>query len=100
MKHGMTKTKQYKAWCNMRYRVNNPKSRNGLYCGGAGIKYCPLFEEFIDWWAFEQGNGYHDGLVYDRIDNDDDYRPGNTRWVTDEESRRNKSGRYQKRSPK
>ena len=51
-------------------------------------------EWYNDYFAFKRwamSNGYNDSLTIDRIDNYDDYRPGNCRWVTMAEQNRNRT---------
>jgi len=76
--HGMSETRAYRTWTNMQQRCFNPRHDKYSYYGGRGIG--------IGWQSFEEF--YADmgdappGMSLDRIDNDDDYRPGNVRWAT------------------
>lgn len=79
-KHGLINSQSYNVWTNMISRCYNPKNPKYSYYGGRGIKVCER------WWKFE--NFYEDIGKYrtretflDRKDNNDDYRPGNCRWV-------------------
>lgn len=72
----------YKRWKGMKERCNNPNHKNYADYGGRGIK---VFEEwdnssdvFLDWC---DNNGFKDGLVLDRIDNDKGYSPENCRFI-------------------
>lgn len=82
LKHGMSGTKVYKTWHNMRSRCNNPKATKYEIYGGRGIKVCDewenSFHSFYDWCL---ANGYEEGLTIDRINGDGNYEPSNCRWV-------------------
>jgi hypothetical protein len=77
----------------MRDRCLSPSNRDYPGWGGRGIKICAEwlndFEAFDNW---AHANGYKEGLLLDRRDNDGDYEPGNCRWVTYTEQARNRRG--------
>ena len=76
-------TKLYMLWSNIRYRCNNPKSKDYHKYGGRGITVCDEWNRSYQafyLWAME--NGYCDGLQIDRIDNEKGYSPDNCRFVT------------------
>lgn len=82
-KHGMSKTKIYDVWKEMRYRCSKETDKSYKYYGERGIKVCEewdcSFETFYKW-ALK--TGYKEGLEIDRIDTLGDYEPNNCRWVT------------------
>lgn len=89
-KHGMSKTRLYRCWADMKTRCNCKTNRFYHRYGGRGIKVCEewaTFEPFKDW---ALNNGYSDELTIDRIDNDGDYCPGNCQWSTQKEQAANK----------
>lgn len=91
-KHGMSSHPVYIAWRNMVNRCTKPKTKYYERYGGRGISVCEdWISDFISFkdWAFK--NGWSKGLFLDRIDNDGDYSPENCRWITREESNRNRS---------
>lgn len=89
--HGLTDSRIYKTWTNMKQRCNNPNHKAYKNYGGRGIKVCDEWnnssETFFKW-AFE--NGYDDNLELDRIDNNLGYSPDNCRWITHKEQQLNK----------
>lgn len=82
--HGMSGTRIYGIWNNMRARCYNKNSNNYDDYGGRGITVCNEwkskhnFNNFFNW-AME--NGYSDELSIDRINVDGNYEPSNCRWV-------------------
>jgi hypothetical protein len=74
----------------MRARCLDRNHKDYRHYGGRGIKIAPEWDSypvFRDWAA---SAGYAAGLTIDRIDNDGDYKPGNCRWATWSQQRRNR----------
>lgn len=89
MKHGLTDTRLYGIFHNMKQRCYNPNNPKYNAYGGKGITICSEwledFEKFYNW-ALQ--NGYQEHLTIDRIENKKAYQPDNCRWITMEENRR------------
>lgn len=90
--HGLSSTRIYNIWIDMKKRCYNTKSNRYKRYGGRGITVCDEWlhnpKAFFEW-SIE--NGYADNLTIDRIDNDGNYEPGNCRWITQKEQQRNTS---------
>lgn len=76
------------AWRSMLYRCDNPHDKRYKDYGGRGIKVCPEWQEFSNFYR-DMGSSCREGLSLDRIDNDGNYQPGNCRWATPQEQSRN-----------
>lgn len=81
--HGLSGTRLYRIWKNIKMRCLDPNKPDYKYYGGRGIKICDEwinnFKSFYDW---AMSNGYKEALTIDRRENDGNYEPSNCRWVT------------------
>ena len=81
--HGMSDTRLYKTWQNMKNRCYNSNVGDYAYYGGRGILVCDewytSFESFMDW-SF--ANGYDDALALERENVNGNYEPHNCKWAT------------------
>ena len=89
IKHGMTRTRPYRAWRNMLDRCNNPKNKHWKDYGGRGIKVCKEWMTFANFWNDMKWT-YDDYLTLERRDNNYHYCKINCRWATQEEQAANK----------
>lgn len=97
-KHNLSNTRIYGVWEGMVSRTQNPNNRAYKWYGGRGIKLYEDWKTFINFYNWAMSSGYKDELTIDRIDNDGNYEPGNCRWVTYTENRKN-VGRKRNKKP-
>lgn len=88
--HGLTGTRIYRIWKCMRTRCNNPNRKDYKNYGGRGIKLCPEWDNFLNFYEWAMANGYDDSLTIERIDVDKGYEPNNCCWITNKEQAKNK----------
>ena len=87
--HGLSKTKVYDVWIQMKQRCYNPNNKDYHQYGGRGIIVCDRwinsFENFI-----EDMGERPNGLTLERDNVDGNYTPENCSWVTWTEQANNK----------
>lgn len=87
--HGMTKSKLYIVWANMKKRCKHPTTNDGKNYNN--ITYCKEWETFEPFMQWAINNGYNESLTLDRKDVYKNYSPSNCRWITMKEQQRNKT---------
>ena len=89
--HNMTKTKEYKAWQNIKRRCYEESNISYPRYGAKGIEF-DYKDDFLGFLE-EVGHVPSDSARWsiDRIDNSKGYIKNNMRWATDENQARNKS---------
>ena len=89
--HGLTNTRLYIIWSDMKARCYNPNNNSYLQYGGRGIKICDEwindFKTFYDW---AMDHGYRENLTIDRIDHEGNYCPENCRWTDQKNQQSNR----------
>lgn len=88
-KHGGTKNSHGTRWRNMMDRCYDEKCKSYKNYGGRGVKVCSRWLS-INNYVKDIESGYFQGAELDRIDNDGNYSPDNTRWVTKKENCNNR----------
>ena len=89
--HGLTKSRAYRTWHNMKNRCLNPNFTSYPNYGGRGINFDERWREFEAFYA--DVDDPPDGLSLDRPDNDGNCGPANWRWADRSTQRRNQRGR-------
>lgn len=89
-KHGMSNTRLFKTWVQMRQRCSCETSKKYKYYGGRGIFVCNEWEEFNNFYEWSKESGYNDELTIERIDVNGNYCPENCTWIKSELQQRNK----------
>ncbi len=85
-KHGLHGVRLYAIWKAMRYRCNNPNSKDYINYGQRGIKICKEWDDFKNFYEWSCENGYNADAAFgqctiDRIDVNIGYNPNNCRFV-------------------
>jgi hypothetical protein len=89
-KHGLTDTAEFRVWRSMLTRCYNTRSKHYVNYGARGIQVCDSWRwSFVQFLA-DMGNRPSCDLSIDRINNDGNYEPGNCRWATRIQQRRNR----------
>lgn len=99
MTHGQHRSPEYRAWRRMLQRCYLPKNPSYARYGGRGITVHPSWKK--DFMAFLRDLGPipSPGMSLDRIDNDQDYKPGNCRWATAKEQANNRGDNVRIETP-
>ena len=79
--HGMTKSRLYTEWCNMRSRCDNSKNVMFKNYGGRGIRYCDEWKIFENFHKWASESGYTDELTLERINVNKNYCTDNCCWI-------------------
>lgn len=92
--HGESKTMLYRRWLDMKRACYSPNAKSYKTIGQLGVQVAPEWRH--DFTAFKNyvlAHGYEDGLIIDRIDRNDDFKPDNLRFVTFEERQKSRLSR-------
>lgn len=83
------KTKEYRAWCDMKRRCYDPRRPQYHNYGGRGITVCDAWRQSFPQFLADVGPAPSAAHSLDRIDNTKGYTPGNVRWATAKEQGNN-----------
>lgn len=86
--HGRSDTAEFRAWAGMLGRCTNTSNSRYSYYGSRGIKVCPRWMIFENFFA-DMGLRPSPKHSLDRINNSGNYEPGNCRWATRSQQNRN-----------
>lgn len=89
-KHGMAHTNVYSKWLGMKKRCYNPTYQHHKLYADKGIEVCDEWKNDFMQFYKDMGDVPFEGAELDRIDNDDDYKPSNCRWVSHKENSNNR----------
>lgn len=88
--HGKAGSPEWNAWCRIKQRCLNRRLSSYRYYGGRGISVASEFAKSFIAFYKEIGPRPSPDHSVDRIDNSKGYFPGNIRWATRSEQRRNR----------
>jgi len=88
IKHGMSKTRTYGIWANMKNRCKQTRERENKSYKLKGVSVCSRWQNF-ETFLNDMGE-CPEGKSIDRIDNSLGYDPLNCRWVSPKEQMWNK----------
>jgi hypothetical protein len=89
LSHGMSSTRQYQTWADLKDRCDNIKNKSYVRYGARGISYDPSWKTFEGFWE-DMKDGYTDGLTIERKDNNIGYTKANCTWITLQEQVNNR----------
>jgi hypothetical protein len=80
--HGMTGTKEYRAWLGMRFRCSNPRGNRWHRYGGRGIGVCERWRESFEAFYEDMGPAPSPQHSLGRCLHSLGYKPRNCQWQT------------------
>ena len=80
----------YYTWSGLKQRCLNTRHRDFHRYGGRGVSVCDRWRDSFEAFVEDVGEKPGPDFSLDRVDNNGDYEPGNTRWATRAEQNANK----------
>ncbi len=94
---GYTQTAEYRTWRKMIVRCENKNCADYYLYGARGIKVCQEWRESFAEFLAHVGRKPSPKHSIDRINNNGNYEPGNVRWATARQQRRNQRSKQEVR---
>jgi len=90
--HGMSHTKIWRRWRDMKRRCFDNKVKAFKNYGGRGITVCKEWLNFEVFYKWAMENGYRDDLTIERTDNSGNYDPENCTFIPKPQQSKNRRG--------
>ena len=94
-KHGQHRSREYSSWQSAKGRCYRESMPSYPHYGGCGITMCDRWRDSFAAFVADMGPR-PDGATLDRIDPAGNYEPGNCRWASLSQQRRNQTVRGRK----
>lgn len=88
--HGMSKTKTYNIWQNIKNRCTNVNATQYKWYGAKGVSICKKWEDSFVSFLNDMGECPSDNHSIDRVNPYGNYEPNNCRWATAKEQANNR----------
>lgn len=86
--HGLTGSRTWKSWQQMKTRCYNPNSKDFPRYGARGIEVCERWQHSFESFLADMGPR-PTGLTLDRVDSNLGYSPENCRWANSQQQGEN-----------